>query len=323
MIHRIKKKLNKYARRLKKGVINNYPAFIHIYFWRKYTDNLKSPTEKCKQLAKSIYDANVNTKTILFYPDPPLEFHALYKTLMYLGYRISTNPNKHFDLAIKWWLAFDGSPFAPESKLDSIKVNQLETSKQLNSKCIDISKENINALFDDVFPYSITVDPKTYTGDCVMKSNWNALHEGVIVTCPTNAIKENVVFQKLINNETEDGFVKDMRVPIFKNYIPFVYLKYRKIKDRFVDRKHTGGKATIIDCNKVLSEEEIDLILIFCKRLGLDYGELDVLRNKSDGKIYIVDANNTPSGPTSAIGDDDGRIAIKKMAEAFKLSCSN
>lgn len=31
--------------------------------------------------------------------------------------------------------------------------------------------------------------------------------------------------------------------------------------------------------------------------MGLDYGELDILRNNLDGRIYVVDVNKTLWGP--------------------------
>ncbi len=35
----------------------------------------------------------------------------------------------------------------------------------------------------------------------------------------------------------------------------------------------------------------------FTQSIGLDFGELDVLRDIGDGRLYIVDAANTPHSP--------------------------
>src|SRR3972149_6205746 len=148
-----------------------------------------------------------------------------------------------------------------------------------------------------------------------MKLNWNALHKGQTIECPTEPREGDFVYQKLICNETEDGFVEDMRVPIYGNRTPFVYLKYRSVKDRFVDREHTNTKATIVEVDEVLSVNELNNIYRFCEKIGLDYGELDVLRDKDDGRIYIVDANIAPSGPPSPISDDEGKIAVMRLAQ--------
>ena len=47
-----------------------------------------------------------------------------------------------------------------------------------------------------------------------------------------------------------------------------------------------------------ISVKESDAILDLAARIGLDYGEIDVLRD-ADGAIYVVDVNKTPFfGPT-------------------------
>jgi hypothetical protein len=222
-------------------------------------------------------------------------------------------------LAIKWWRAPDGNPFGPSeeetlSRLGRIPVN----AKLLNLKCEDISKEHLNRVFDEIFGYSVSVDPAVHNGKCVMKSNWNALHQGRIVECPTTVKDKNVVYQRLIRNEVEGGLVEDIRVPIIGNQTPFVYLKYRSIDNRFVDRVHTNTKATIAEVADVLSDDELNNIHRFCSRIGMDYGEVDVLRNSDDGRIYIVDANNQPSGPPSPISESEGKVAVIRLSRAFE-----
>jgi hypothetical protein len=51
--------------------------------------------------------------------------------------------------------------------------------------------------------------------------------------------------------------------------------------------------------------------------MGLDYGELDVLRDLGDRRIYVVDVNPTPDGPPNHIGAADSEIALARMADAF------
>lgn len=151
-----------------------------------------------------------------------------------------------------------------------------------------------------------------------MKLNWNALHKGQTIDCPVKTRENGFVYQKLIRNETKDGFVEDMRVPVFRNNTPFIYLKYRSVKDRFIDRDHTNTKATIAEVADRITVEELKNIHRFCQRIGMDYGEVDVLRDKGDGRIYIVDANNTPSGPPSPISSDESKVAVLRLARIFE-----
>lgn len=299
-------------------VLKAYSYTFRIYKYRVEMTRANGLKEKLPILFQSLWRIFIDREKILFYPDRPMQFHALYKILMFLGYRITSDTKKKYNLAIKWWLAFDGNPFAPEESFPPLNGTRKNGVKLLNIHCNDISKERVSSVFEEVFGYSLSVDPRKYSGKCVMKSNWNALHEGRIIECPTTTKNKNVVYQKLIRNEVEDGLVEDMRVPIFGNKTPFVYLKYRSVKDRFVDRRHTGKKATIVEVAEVLSADELNNIHRFCERIGLDYGEVDVLRDRDDGRIYIVDANNTPSGPTSAISDDEAKVAIVRLSKTFE-----
>ena len=295
-----------------------FDHMIRIYKYRVELTHAHGIDKRFPLLIQSFRRSFIDRKTILFYPDGPMPFHALHKILMFLGYRVTSDIQKRCNIAIKWWLAFDGNPYAPEIPFPSIKNNEINRTKLLNIDCNDISKIRVTATFEETFGYSLFVDPKKHIGKCVMKLNWNALHKGQIIDCPTEPREGDFVYQKLIRNEVQDGLMEDMRVPVFGNKIPFVYLKYRDIEDRLVDRAHTGKKAIIVAVNEVLSEQEMKNINIFCKKIGLDYGELDVLRDRIDGRIYIVDANNTPSGPTSAISEDEAKKAIYSLSKAFE-----
>jgi hypothetical protein len=303
-----------------KGFISTISVFMKTYRYRIEITNSKTVGTIIWQFIESAKRVFFKRKRILFYPDGPRRFHALYKILLFSGYRYATDENSNYDVAIKWWLAFDGYPFAPENAGDILQHHQKNGTITLNNQCNDISKQNINTIFEEIFEYPISIDPRIHVGKCVKKSNWNALHEGEIINCPMEDIEENAVYQKVINNELEDGTVVDMRVPIFGEKVPFVYLKYRPIDKRFIDRTHSNLRAKIVKTADVLNLQEIDKIIEFCKKLGLDYGEIDVLRDKDDSRIYIVDANNTPSGPTSCISNQDEKAAVLKLAEAFETS---
>ncbi len=292
--------------------------FLRTYRYKVKLTRARSPSRKLRLLGQSFQRTFVDKKRILFYPEGPLEFHALFKVLKFLGYQTSSDSRVKAHLAVKWWLAFDGNPFAPANSEPPGNVYGNGRIRVLNRHCNDISKNKINATFAEVFGYSLSVDPRRHHGKCVMKLNWNALHKGRTIECPVDAVDEDFVYQKLIRNETDDGQVEDMRVPVFDGCTPFVYLKYRTVKDRFIDRVHTNTKATIAEVRDVLSDDELKNIHRFCAEIGMDIGEVDVLRDRDDGRIYIVDANNTPSGPPSPISEAEGNIAVQRLARAFQ-----
>ena len=70
------------------------------------------------------------------------------------------------------------------------------------------------------------------------------------------------------------------------------------------------------------------------QKLGLDDGELDILRDNIDKRLYIVDANNTPSSrllfeplhlssKKCILAADDRQFALRKMALSFQKEFVN
>lgn len=246
---------------------------------------------------------------ILFYPKmPQLIDYGIWKICQLNGYMMTSDTRDPVDLAIAWE---DVTWREPNPTLQRIA----QEVPCLNLKCVNISKEHVQKMFLKTFGYNLCVDPFTHHGPCVEKSNANFKHDGRVVTCPLTSTKKEYVYQKLINNQCNQNTVEEIRVPILGTQIPFVSLKYRRIDDRFANYFRTIYKET----DSILSKEEQATILKFCHEIRLDYGELDVLRDNDDGKIYIVDANNTPSAPPKHMSKEDEWQAICKMAETFHV----
>jgi len=244
---------------------------------------------------------------ILFYPGPPRPGAAIFKICLRRGYLTTTDVRERFDLVVKW----HKTTFSPRDDALAALTAQHQV---LNVECEDISKTRVGQVFSAVFGYTPMVDPLTYRGDCVEKSDLNAAHDGRVIRCPVFSAVAGAVYQRVIDNRVGAALVEDIRVPVFGTFIPFAYLKYRPIGDRF---GNTNTRAVLVEVGDVLAAAELDLIMQFCRAMGLDYGELDILRDRGDGRIYVVDVNTTPDGPPNHIEEDDGRIAVTKMANAF------
>ena len=184
----------------------------------------------------------------------------------------------------------------------------------INGRCVDISKSNVGRMFAEVFGYALDIDPRTYRGRIVRKSEVNAVHDGEIVEGPVASPKAGSVYQRLIDNTTDDGMVLDLRTGIVGNEIPYVFLKYRPRDIRFSnDNAYVKlGKPDIF------SAAEKSQILRFCREIGLDVGELDILRDRESGQIYIVDVAKTPHSPSDNFITFDGLRAIRAGALAFR-----
>jgi hypothetical protein len=91
----------------------------------------------------------------------------------------------------------------------------------INGKCTDIRKSTVSRIFSQVFGYTLDVDPTTYYGPIVRKSEENATHDGVIINGPTASVDESNVYQKLIDNSFDNDHVLDIRPCVIGSEIPF------------------------------------------------------------------------------------------------------
>ena len=251
-------------------------------------------------------------KRVLFYPHIPWESSMVIYICIQRRYRVTDSISRRPDLIMKW----DPATYAPSSLIPE-KLKAL--SQVINYACTDISKSHAAEIFKAVFGYELTVNPLVYRGKCVQKSNINAQHDGQIIECPIDQLQPDFVYQVLIDNEAGDGLVLDMRVPVFGDFLPFILFKYQPAIGRF----HAGSvRQQIVETSDAISHQEQGKILEFCRLMGLDYGELDVLRDRNDGRIYIVDVNPTPHGYPVHYAihlDPNMRQVVQRQAEAFSM----
>ena len=245
--------------------------------------------------------------TILTYPEKPHMCHQLSIMCHRQGYTISNDPQSYFDIAI----AFADTTIRAN---DPVLHDLAAKHPVVNIHCNDISKTHLENVFSEIFGYGMAVDPRNYQGAYVQKSDANAQHDGKILHTPTKP-EAGYVYQKLINNKCGADTVLDIRIGVCKEDISFALKKYRSIHDRF----DNTNQIEIVDADAVLSIQEQADIIRFCKAFGLDYGELDILRDADDGKIYIVDVNNTPASPLRGIQmtKKDHDLLIDSLSQSF------
>jgi hypothetical protein len=287
---------------LGKNRIYKFAGRIYFQYWIGTKVRIKYRT---LYIIKTFGKENAS-RAILFYPDKPDHRQVLYRICNILGCRITSSLKSEPDLVF----AFEDTTRRAHSP---ILAEIAASNYVVNLTCDDISKVKVEAVFSQVFGYTTFVDPETHLGLCVMKSNDNAMHDGILVECPTTATDGDVVYQKLINTGVGDE-VLDIRVPVLKGELPFVYLKYRSVRYRF---GNLNSRATICSVDSVFSSDEQARIKEFAEQLGLDFGELDVLRDVDDGKIYIVDANNTPCFPPKRLGKAESARALQILSKTF------
>lgn len=185
----------------------------------------------------------------------------------------------------------------------------------LNLGCTDISKTHVNTVFAATFGRDLGLDPTRHIGPAVCKSDENAVHDGEIVDCPIRAPAPGAAYQRLIDNRTGDGRVVDIRVAIVDGTIPVTYHRYRPEDRRF---RSGNERAELVESTEVLTAGETRQLLAFARAMGLDLGEMDVLRDRHDGQIYVVDVNPTPWGPPSGLVPTDAEPALRHLTAALR-----
>jgi len=259
-------------------------------------------------LVRNFFRRNFTNESLFVYPHYPSRGSTIYKVGKVLGYNITNKLKSSVKYAIYWEYLTFREEFSLLEKLSNSK-------KVINLYSRDISKLYIDGIHKKVFGYSTLIDPLVFNGKIVKKNDVNAKHDGEILDAPIELKEEGYIYQILIDNTFSDELVMDIRVPVVGKVLDFVYIKYRDISERF---KNSTVKTKVEPTSKIFNSEEIDLLNQYCAELKLEYGELDVLRNKSDNKIYTVDVNNTPQGPPANTHKNEAKIAISKIATALE-----
>ena len=240
---------------------------------------------------------------ISFYPKKPRSYYAIWPVCQLADVKIVDDPAEadlHFYFEDR---EFRTGPLrAPTAR------------PAFNIGCHDIRKSVVSRVFGEVFGYSLAIDPKSHDGLAVEKSEGNGKHDGRILECPCAAPRSDRVYQKLVDNTFDGRDYIDIRTPVVGGKAPFVYLKRRSRDLRFSNENH---RVDLVAVDAMLSKTEQGQIADFTAAMGLDFGGLDVLRDRENGRIYVVDANKTDMGPPSALSAQDKMKAMRGLADAF------
>lgn len=187
------------------------------------------------------------------------------------------------------------------------------TQIALNSKCLDVSKSRVAEAFKTVSGRDLAVIPDQFHGPMVSKSEGNGVHDGRVVHGPIEA-EPGQVYQRLINNEGPSGLVEDLRCPTVGGNIPLVFIKRRETDRRFAN---ANSEVLLKTPSEVFSEAELSLLRAFCREMGLDWGGIDVLRDRSSGELWVVDVNKTDMGPPIALSLTDKLKSTRILADSL------
>ncbi|MFB0612682.1 hypothetical protein [Aurantiacibacter poecillastricola] len=239
--------------------------------------------------------------SLLAHPGVPSHHQTLFKLCAWNHCRIVTDPGQPHDLAIH----FANDPHRCEMPAGVPTINR---------HCDDVSKSHIADVFERIFGYAIAVDPQFFDGRMVEKPEGNHSFEGRILQGPltSDEVRIDRVYERFIDTH-QDGHAIDLRTPVYGSKIPVVYEKRIPANAHMKEVKSARMRQT----NEVFSAEEQSRLIAFAEALGLEYGEMDVLRDNRSGKIYVVDVNNTPAGPPKQMSNKEIAAALKVLSPAF------
>ncbi len=252
-------------------------------------------------VAAVVSQLHTRRRTRIWYaPDLPGPWYLLRGTALWAGFGLAASPENadaafYFDDTTKGW-----SPPNP-----GVTV--------FNGGCTDISKAHVAEVFAEVFGYAIGVDPRYASGPIVEKSDKNGVHDGRVVMAPVWP-REGCAYQRLVDTRGADGMVHDLRTPCVAGAPVVVWEKTKTAADRFAIHNR---QAVLRDPATVFSPEELDRIGRFNAKMGLDWGGLDILRDRLDGRIYVVDVNKTDLGPVIALSWPDKIRSMNRLSRAL------
>lgn len=252
-------------------------------------------------------------RKIYAFPHYPGHKSMLYQVAGELGYVI-TNRLEGFEQNPGPLFFWDYATTSPDIK----NTNHAPLSvKVINLRCRDISKKHVDDCYQKSFGLSTLVQPSAFTGLMVEKSDDNATHDGRIITgpIPPKQVRADKIYQRLIDNTFNENATFEYRVTIIDRAIPLVYHKIKSKKYQFIRGPET---VSIMEPETAFSKDEIEKILLFCDAIGLELGELDVLRDKNTNELVIVDANRTPNSPPRSASKETKKKGVQRMAHFFR-----
>lgn len=235
----------------------------------------------------------------------PAQGYLLWKIFAACGV-VPSRSATALDVAVAWRpeTCYEPVPFPPH--LNGLRV--------LNARCTDVRKTTVGRVFRDVFGYSLDVDPSTFAGPMVRKSERNGAHDERTVEGPLAEAESGYVYQRLISDPAPDGF-REYRVLVAGAKPAAAYRLYQPLEDRF---RYFSVRAERVDIDAVFSEGERERLAAFNERMGLDVGALDVLRDPGEDRIYVIDCNPTATGPSDLLSPADRATIVSELAAAFE-----
>ena len=210
------------------------------------------------------------------------------------------NKDKNYSLLLMW------EPYEHAS-IPNINV------KIINKNLKDISKLNLEKVHKEIFGYNLLIEPTKFDGEFISKGNGNKERAPLIPSYKLHKrklklgeVNKNLIYQKNVNNTDDNNNIIDHRAFVFNYKVKYV-IKY-VVDTKFLTRVGTTKKKEFVEFEKYFDKSDIIKINRFINKLGVEYGEIDIIRDRNTKKLYLIDVNNTPSGEFHKSGFSKNQI---------------
>jgi hypothetical protein len=231
----------------------------------------------------------------LFLPSLPDEYAGIRGILKRLGWSMTDDMQTSFDFAVSW-VNYKNTWQEADYRAHEVLQQVMRSGRfVINGEVRTAHKTFVEECHRAIFGYGMAVDPTAYHGEMIEKSVHNATHDGLMIQGPIRAeeVKPEKVYQKNIIARSPDGNYVDIRVSVFDR-IPTWAVEHWKTPEHRFNGGSRAYNLVSMRPEEMFSIQEVDLIGRFCALYRLDYGELDLLRDSDDGRLYILDVNPTP-----------------------------
>jgi len=248
--------------------------------------------------------------------DDPL--YAMRQLLDRLGANVHTEaqPEQVYDLVLGWYdsnvVRTPGITTRPTEIKLALSAMVRNTKARHYWNCapkIDVSKHALERAFESVFGRALKVDPATFEGKAIEKSDENASHDGVIVQCPMQPTPGKT-YERVIEDGSDP--IQQWRVCVMGGTPVCVNASSNAMTNRFNPQSEKGQ---ILPIEEVLTPQETIQTTALCKELQMDYCDLDMLRDREE-KMWIINANPTPTFSSQGFPDPQKlEGALQRLAE--------
>ncbi len=238
---------------------------------------------------------------IWFTPHAPRPWYIVWAAVVWGGMRFACSPEQA-DAAFYFEDRTQAAPPPPRH------------ARAFNFGVGDVSKSKVAAVMAGAFGYPLALDPTTHVGEAVEKGEGNGVHDGCLVQCPLTPAPGKV-YQRVIKTEGADGWAYDLRTACVGGRPVVVFVKQKPATARFSIQ---NTSVVVRTPEEVFSAAELAQLQHFCAVMRLDWGGLDVLREASTGRLFVVDVNKTDTGPAVVLSWRDRAKATTLLADALR-----